>query len=257
MHKIESYDDVLGNELVEVFDPHDIIALQMAGVPDNDIATLDPDHFMLLLDRVYGEYTYETYLERQRYAKIRISKFWKRDTEDAFAHLVRENNCLYYVETSASASKLFKEVGAIPVPCTMVKYLLNNEQIVPATDGIRYMHQEQETPNQSAWKTMYMFSSLEVYDKAFIRWFGNMDMSIDNRKDATALIAYMYDQTSEPQLYERFYQCGKVVSQARNLLEDLTDRTKYEDDLLHNYSKYYLEYFPELETKDIPSKYLK
>ena len=241
----KTYDSEFGWEEDLILEAHEVVALQMAGMSDDEIVRQVPEYMMQSI----GQSFIELYTEE---AKSRLSQFWEQDIELQLRQFVKEHQGRYYVETSATASWLFGKMGAVAVPSRMVRCLLDGEFVVPATDGTRYMHRDQVTPDLSAWKTLYMFDSIELYDKAFDYWYGSMDLRARDRASAVSVIGRLYAQTAEPQLYERFYQCSEAVREARNILASLSDRSDYEEAMLNQYGRYYLEDFAELRVRHVP-----
>lgn len=260
MKEIEIYDKDNGWEKVIIFEQHEIVALLMAGVSDDDITSIYPAlHFdEKNIDRRFGQHTFSTYNERKRQAKERLAKFWRRDTEDQLIHLVRSTQSLYWVETSATLSKVFRRLGGIPVPSTMVKYLLNGEMVTPAHDGFRYMHPEEETSKHSAWKTMFLLPSLEIYDVAFKEFCGQDKYEINNAADAEKVFDDIYGWTFEDQVYERFYKWSSAIRRARWFLMNGRDNSidEYEKAETLSLLDYYMSDFNELEIHTVPRKYI-
>lgn len=260
MKDIEIYDKDNGWDKITIFEPHEIVALQMAGVPDDEITSIYPDlHFdEQNIDRRFGQHTFITYNERKRQAKERLAKFWRRDTEDQLIHLVRSTQSLYWVETSATLSKVFRRLGGIPVPSTMVKYLLNGEMVTPAHDGFRYMHPNEETAKHSAWKTMFLLPSLAIYDAAYKEFGGKEKYEITNAADAVKVFDGIYEWTFEDQVYERFIKWSYAIRRASWFLQDDRDNSinEYEKAETLSLIDYYMSDFNELEIHTVPRKYL-
>lgn len=258
MKEIEIYDRDNGWEKVTIFDQYEIVALQMAGVADNDITSIYPDlHFdEKNIDRRFGQHTFSTYNERKRQAKERLAKFWRRDTEDNLVHLIRSTQSLYWIETSAALSHTFKRLGAVPVHSTMVKYLLNGEMVTPAHDGIRYMHPEEA--KHSAWKTMFLLPSLAIYDAAYKNFCGKDKYEINNAAEAVKVFDGIYEWTFEDQVYERFIKWSSAIRRAKWFLMDDRDNSTDEHEKAETLRllDYYMSDFNELEIHTVPKQYI-
>lgn len=210
MMKVEVYDK--DYELIEVsrFEPQEIVALQRIGVRDEDIIALCPEpleEFKAELAHLYGENAYARYIAMLGDARCRIERFWNRDTEDELIFLIRNNKCLYYVETTGKMTLAFQKAGAIPVTADMVKYLINDRFVVPGRNKNSYLNNEDYTD----WKTLFAFPSLSVYESAL----SLLNLEIDYREPEITTIpskylntivdeqGVIYDETKRRLIYAR------------------------------------------------------
>jgi len=245
MIDIEVFDKEFGWTSEKTFSAAEIVALQLSGNTDDIISSMNPDSFCVS-DK-----------KQLAFASDKLRKFWNLDKEDEFTHLLRECDAQYYVECSASVAKAFKRIGAIPVPNYMIKYLLRNEDVIPAQDSIRFMHQEQ-SPDHSAWRTIFLLNSIKQWDAVY-DFLSPLDtFTINSRQDAVKVIQSLYDQTSESMVYEQFPRWREAVRTARYNLKDHKNEglTELELGLLYRYSKDYLGNYKELTLQDIPTNYL-
>lgn len=246
MIDIEVFDKEDGWTTEKTFSAVEITCLQMSGVSDDKISSMQPTDISSFNDKIL------------EYAPSKLIKFWLQDKECNFIHLVRESNAHYYVECSASMARAFKHFGAVPVPNSMVKYLLHMEEVIPAQDGIRFMHQEQSLPDHRAWRTIFLLNSIKQYDAVNEYLCPLDDLSITCKEDAVKIIQTLYDLTSDPMIYEQFPKWREAVRTARYYLKDHKNEglTEHELGLLHRYSKYYLSDYKEIALQDIPCDYL-
>jgi len=255
----EIYDKDAGWVNTTVFEPHEVKALQIAGLKDDDISSLFPKSCnQEELDSRFGKFTYDTFCERKRFAKEILAKFWRRNTEDSLINLIRTNKALYWVETSATMTKVFKKCGAVPVHVTMMKYLLR-EDVTPSQDGYRYMHQEQETACHSAWKTLYLLPSLDMYDEAYHSVFGKDSYEITNAWEADSVVTSIYENIFEDQIYDIFPKWRKAMSKAKWFLKDARDTSVdlgRKAQLLNEINYYLHSDYRTLEIHAIPKVYL-
>jgi len=250
MIEIEVLDENYGWEKAQTFSPEEIVALQLSGKSDDVIAAMNP---------VPEKLAYISAHEFES-ARNRLCRFWKTDKEDAFTNLVRETDAQYWIECSAGVASEFKRISAVPVPNTMVKYLLyDHDRIIPAQDGIRFMRQESDLPDRSAWRTIFLLSSIKQYDAVCESLSPLKDYNITTREDAVGAFVALYDQTSDPSIYEQFPIWKETIRRARYILKDCKKNgrlTEHESLLMNRYFKYYLHDYKTLKLEDIPTKYL-
>lgn len=250
MIEIKVFNDNYGWQKTMTFSPEEIAALQLSGRTDDDIAAMNP----------IPEKLANISANELESARNKLCEFWKTDNEDGLINLVRECDAQYWVECSAGVASEFKKIGAVPLPNTMVKNLLyGHKPFIPAQDGIRFMRQGADLPDRSAWRTIFLLSSIKQYDAVCESLSPLIDYNIVTREDAVGAFVALYDQTGDPSIYEQFPIWKETIRKARYILKDSKKKgrlTEYESMLLYRYFKYYLKGYEELSLHDLPTKYL-
>ena len=250
MIKIEVFDNDDGYIEEETLESHEVLALALNGWSMPEIASVS---ILKIYDKSFnvGEWKSKFPL-----AKAMLDNFWKRNSEEALTELIRSTDSIYFLECTTSVSKMFRDAGAVAVPCSMVKHLIH-EDIVSYPNSDCYMHQGQELPNQGAWKTLFLLPSLEIYDKVQLQILDCSDMTFHSVKEAVSTVAYLYSLTAEESVYDFFPRHREIVRRAQNYLDDHHDEmTQYDAEIRFRYSKYFLQDYHTIELRDIPEKYL-
>ena len=250
MIKIEVFDNDDGYIEEETLDSHEVLALALNDWSMPEIASVS---ILKINDKSFdvGEWQNKFSL-----AKAMLDKFWKRNSEEALTELIRSTDSIYFLECTTSVSKMFRDAGAVAVPCSMVKHLIH-EDVVPYPNSDCYMHQGQELPNQGAWKTLFLLPSLEIYDKVQLQILDCSDMTFHSVKEAVSTVAYLYSLIAEESVYDFFPRHREIVRRAQNYLDDHHDEmTQYDAEIRFRYSKYFLQDYHTIELRDVPAKYL-
>ena len=250
MIKIEVFDNDDGYIEEETLDSHEVLALALNGWSMPEIASVS---ILKINDKSFdvGEWQNKFPL-----AKAMLDNFWKRNSEEALTELIRSTDSIYFLECTTSVSKMFRDAGAVAVPCSMVKHLIH-EDVVPYPNSDCYMHQGQELPNQGAWKTLFLLPSLEIYDKVQLQILDCSDMTFHSVKEAVSTVAYLYSLIAEESVYDFFPRHREIVRRAQNYLDDHHDEmTQYDAEIRFRYSKYFLQDYHTIELRDIPEKYI-
>ena len=250
MIKIEVFDNDDGYIEEETLDSHEVLALALNGWSMPEIASVS---ILKINDKSFnvGEWKSKFPL-----AKAMLDNFWKRNSEEALTELIRSTDSIYFLECTTTVSKMFRDAGAVAVPCSMVKHLIH-EDVVPYPNSDCYMHQGQELPNRGSWKTLFLLPSLEIYDKVQLQILDCSDMTFHSVKEAVSTVAYLYSLTAEESVYDFFPRHREIVRRAQNYLDDHHDEmTRYDAEIRFRYSKYFLQDYHTIELRDIPEKYI-
>ena len=250
MIEIKQFDIDAGWEDDITFEPHEIVAFQLMGIKADDIAGMCPTLFDKKPD--FDKKRWKALFPQ---AKGLLQKLWNNYTLDRLKQLVRENKSQYFVVTSATVASLFQKAGAIPVPNNMVTYLLG-VNITPDLSSCRFMFPEQPLANLSAWKSLFLLPSMEIYDKVRHDLWKSDDVSIKNRKEAAGTIIDLIDYIGEEQVYDPFPQWKEKCRNALSYLPEAGDLTEHEAQLCYHYAPYYLSNFKTIKLRDIPSRFL-
>lgn len=250
MIKIEVFDNDDGYVEEEALDSYEVLALALNGWSMSEIASVS---ILKINDKSFnvGEWKSKFPL-----AKAMLNKFWKRNSEEALTELIRSTDSIYFLECTTTVSKMFRDAGAVTVPCSMVKHLIHDE-VVPYPNSDCYMHQGQELPNRGAWKTLFLLPSLDIYDKVQSQILDCSDIKFHSVKEAVSTVAYLYSLTAEESVYDFFPRHREMVRRVQNYLDDHHDEmSQYNAKIRFRYSKYFLQDYHTIELRDIPEKYL-
>lgn len=250
MIKIEVFDNDDGYIKEETLDSHEVLALALNGWSMSEISSVST---LKINDKSFNVGDWES---KFPLAKAMLDMFWKRNSKEALTQLIRSTDSIYFLECTTTVSKMFRDAGAVAVPCSMVKHLLH-EEVVPYPNSDCYMHQGQELPNRAAWKNLFLLPSLEIYDKVQSQILDCSDMTFHRVTEAVSTVAYLYSLTAEESVYDFFPRHREVVRRAQNYLDDHHDEmAQYDAEIRFRYSKYFLQDYHTIELRDIPEKYL-
>lgn len=233
--------------------PYEIKALQMMGVSDEDISEA------IFLD-FHKDTTLDVELWKSKLeeAKIELDDFWNTDYTDSFNHFISSTNCLYYAEVSSvSMAAMFLKANAIVCKPKFIKYILG-KSILPAQDGLRYMHTDRDVDNPATmWKTMFLLPSLKTYDNLCHAFVSPNLGDIHTKEEAFLAIDTLTEGENKFQFYEQIPQNRVIMEQAFDFLNSLDDEEKWSNDVIVRFGMAadYLE-LPLLKIQELPFQYL-
>lgn len=232
--------------------PHEVKALQIMGIPDEEIAELFSK--VISEDTDIDEEAWRSQFEEARHL---LTEFWNNDGKIKFEGIVWYFHGLYFVEVSSAAmADVFKKHHAKALNPKYVKYLLEDD-VVPAQDGRRYMRLGCICPSKAVWKTLFLLPSLEVYDAVCNELIPSVILdNIVTREDAVKVISSLFDCVNAFTINELPIQWIKAARKAYKILESLNGGWTNEEVRMMTLASLYILCLPELFVKNIPAYYI-
>lgn len=273
MRIFTNFDEDFGEQRLLTLDAHEIVALQLSGVSDEDISEIVPElGISECLSEKYGDDIVTTLNSNYEAAKDKYHEFLIGEYEDETFEFIQKNKVIYMIEANGDTGAIFEQVGAVRVPAHIAMELLNDATVVPGADGYRYTNEVAIFPNKIFWKNMYLLHSLEEYYQAYKEIYGDyrniyvvnsLDefyeeyneyyKGIKDRKDPLNIMCNL-ELINER--FDVFPWNLDAMKRCRYYLEDLDYRSPHECHLLYESSKIYLEENKAIIPWSIDRKYI-